>query len=96
MWKLAERIWGKKEEEAFEQGPLFPAVRDCMHGVQDYARSHGGEIVLLGVDVDGDVHILMKGTCKGCPMAGITIKLGIENELRKLVPGTRKVILRNR
>ncbi len=96
MWKLAERLWGKKEEEAFEQGPLFPMVRDCMVGVQDYARSHGGEIVLLGVDNDGDVHILMKGTCKGCPMAGITIKLGIESELKKLVPGTRKVVLRSR
>lgn len=94
MWKIAELIFGKPEVEQFDQGPLFPLVRDCMLEVQLYARSHGGEIELIGVDHDGDVHLRMKGTCKGCPMAGITIKLGVEGELRRQVPGVRKIVLR--
>jgi len=63
-----------------------------MTDVQAYARSHGGQIELVSVSDEGDVTVRMTGTCKGCPMAGITLKLGIENQLKALVPGVRRVI----
>lgn len=67
-------------------------VRDAMIDIQAYARSHGGEIHLLGVSDEGDVTIRMSGTCNGCPMSGLTLKHGIEEQLRALVPGVRKVV----
>lgn len=63
-----------------------------MREVQAYARSHGGEIDLLGVNEEGDVRIRFRGTCVGCPMSAITLRLGIEERLKALVPGVRKVI----
>jgi Fe-S cluster biogenesis protein NfuA len=33
----------------------------------------------------------MYGACQGCPMSTVTLKLGIERQLRELVPGIRKV-----
>lgn len=80
------------EPEPVETGPLYPQVKDAMFEVQAYARSHGGNIDLLGVNDDGDVKIRLRGTCDGCPMSSITIKLGIEERLKVLVPGVRKVI----
>lgn len=75
-----------------EQGPLFASVKDAMREVQAYARSHGGEIDLLGVNEEGDVRIRFRGTCVGCPMSAITLRLGIEERLKSLVPGVRKVV----
>jgi len=63
-----------------------------MADVQAYARSHGGSIELLQVSEEGDVTIRMAGACRGCPMSSLTLKHGIEEQLRLLVPGVRKVI----
>lgn len=86
------KLLGREEAPAEEQGPLFAAVKEAMTDVQAYARSHGGEIRLVSVSDDGDVRIKLTGTCKGCPMSTITIKLGVEDVLRKLVPGVKRVI----
>ena len=81
----------KAQDEPVEMGPLYPAVKEAMNEVQAYARSHGGHIDLLGVTDEGEVKIRLRGTCRGCPMSGITIRLGIEERLRILVPGVRRV-----
>ncbi|MBX3119463.1 MAG: NifU family protein [Fimbriimonadaceae bacterium] len=73
-------------------GPLYATVKEVMQDVQAYARSHGGDIQLLSVNEEGDVKIKFRGTCVGCPMSAVTLKLGIEERLRELVPGVRKVI----
>ena len=90
---LLGRILGRAGvADPSEQGPLFPQVKDAMREVQAYARSHGGSIDLIGVSEDGDVRIRFRGTCVGCPMSSLTLKLGIEERLRVLVPGVNKVI----
>lgn len=85
-------LFKKRTPEPTEMGPLFEPVRDAMYDVQAYARSHGGEIRLMGVTDDGDVKIRMKGACNGCPMSDLTLKLGIERALRTSVPGVRNVV----
>lgn len=82
----------RKEVVAGEVGPLFPQVRAAMQDVQAYARSHGGEIHLMGVSNEGDVTIKLTGACNGCPMSGLTLKHGIEEQLKILVPGVRRVV----
>ena len=86
------RIFGKKEIKEGDMGPLYPQVRAAMLDVQAYARSHGGEIVLHGVSQEGDVSIKLTGACNGCPMSGLTLKHGIEEQLKILVPGVRRVV----
>jgi Fe-S cluster biogenesis protein NfuA len=89
---LLGRIFGRKPADQAAQGPLYAQVRDAMREVQAYARSHGGNIDLLSVNEEGDVRIRFRGTCVGCPMSSLTLKLGIEERLRILVPGVRKVV----
>lgn len=81
----------RRKEEPVERGPLYGEVRAAMSDVQAYARSHGGQIHLMGVTDSGEVKIKMTGSCNGCPMSGVTLKLGIEAQLRNLVPGVSKV-----
>lgn len=73
------------------RGPLYAAVRDALANVQDYARSHGGTIDLVEVTDEGEVIVRMRGTCNGCPLADLTLKQGVEGQLRILVPGVTKV-----
>lgn len=62
-----------------------------MEFVQAYAKSHGGNIELVGLTEDNDVLVRFKGTCAYCPMADVTLKLGIEKEIRSQVPGIRRI-----
>ena len=75
-----------------ETNELYTLVRTAMEGVQAYARSHGGKIDLLGVTDEGDVRIRLTGACSGCPMSDLTLKHGIEEQLRAAIPGIRQVI----
>lgn len=72
--------------------PLQAAVRDALGNVQAYARSHGGEIELREVTEDGDVKIRLRGACNGCPLSDVTVKHGIETQLKQMVPGVKSVI----
>ena len=50
----------------------------------------GGDIELVDV-VDGVVKVRLKGACAGCPMSQMTLKLGVENYLKKKVPSVKSV-----
>jgi len=88
---VIRNLFRRGEPDAAAQGPLYPQVRNAMADVQAYARSHGGEIELVGVNDEGDVSLKLHGSCRGCPMSSVTIRLGVEEQLRVLVPGVRKV-----
>ena len=85
-------LFRRKPPEPVEMGPLYEDVRSAMGEVQAYARSHGGTIDLLGVSDDGDVRVRFRGTCHGCPLSAVTLKVGIEERLKTLVPGVRQVV----
>jgi Fe-S cluster biogenesis protein NfuA len=70
---------------------LYQQVLAAMDAAKAYARSHGGEIELREVTDDGEVKVKLHGACKFCPIADVTLKLGVEEVLRKEVPGVRKV-----
>ena len=89
--ELLRNLLHRSRPEPKPQGPLFAPVRDAIASVQAYARSHGGEIELVGVNEEGDVTIRLRGACKGCPMSALTLKHGIEEQLRALVPGVRAI-----
>ena len=85
-------IFKKRDIEPVETGPLYNDVRAAITDVQAYARTHGGEIHLVGVSEEGDVKIRLTGACNGCPLSDVTLRNGIEMTLKQLVPGVRKVV----
>jgi Fe-S cluster biogenesis protein NfuA len=88
---LIRNLLHRSRPEPEAQGPLYGPVREAISSVQAYARSHGGEIELLGVTDEGDVKIRLKGACRGCPMSAMTLKHGVEEQLKVLVPGVRSI-----
>ncbi|MBK5284860.1 MAG: NifU family protein, partial [Bacteroidia bacterium] len=41
---------------------------------------------------DGKVTLLMRGSCSGCPSSSVTLKGGIENLFRSMVPEVTEVV----
>jgi len=59
--------------------------------VNPQVASHGGHISL--VDVEGArAYIRMEGGCQGCGMANMTLKQGVETQIRQIVPSIREVL----
>jgi Fe-S cluster biogenesis protein NfuA len=55
-------------------------------------QNDGGDIELVGVDEDNSVRVRLKGACKGCPGAAMTLKMGVERLLKERVPEVKEVI----
>lgn len=50
----------------------------------------GGAITFESFE-DGKVKVLLQGACSGCPSSTITLKSGIENLLKRMVPEVKEV-----
>ncbi len=51
----------------------------------------GGDITLDRFE-DGIAYLHMKGSCAGCPSSTMTLKMGIENRLREIIPEVSEVV----
>lgn len=74
--------------------PQTDAEAKIMNILDEYVRpaveSDGGAIQFHSFE-DGVVKVLLQGSCSGCPSSTITLKAGIENLLKRMVPEVQSV-----
>lgn len=74
--------------------PLKETVKDkveeALKELRPQLQADGGDIELVEVE-NGIVKVKMKGACAGCPMSTMTLQWGVENFLKKKIPGIVKV-----
>lgn len=51
----------------------------------------GGDITFYGYQ-DGVVTLHLQGSCSSCPSSIMTLKMGVENRLKSLIPEVREVV----
>ncbi|MFQ5745897.1 MAG: NifU family protein [Gemmatimonadota bacterium] len=67
-------------------------IEDVLASIRPAIRADGGDIELVGFDsAEGLVRVRMVGACYACPMSILTLKAGIEQRLRMIVPEVRAV-----
>ncbi len=54
-------------------------------------QADGGDVELVDVK-DGVVTVRLTGACGGCPMSGMTLKMGVERVVREEVPEIRELV----
>lgn len=59
--------------------------------VKPAVEQDGGAIFFKSFK-DGVVTLSLKGSCSGCPSSALTLKSGIENLLKRMIPGVTEVI----
>lgn len=80
---LDEELTGD-DAEAKIKGVLEEYIRPAV-------EMDGGAIGFVSF-VDGIVTVSLQGSCSGCPSSTITLKSGIENLLKRMVPGVNEVV----
>nr|WP_211248411.1 NifU family protein [Thermodesulfobacterium hydrogeniphilum] len=68
------------------------AVEQALAKVRPMLQADGGDVELVDVTEDGIVKVRLKGACGSCPMATMTLKMGIERYLKKEVPEVTEVV----
>ena len=67
-------------------------VQEVLASIRPAIRLDGGDIELVDYDEEsGCVRIRMVGACHACPMSMLTLKAGIEQRLRMIVPEVKTV-----
>lgn len=67
-------------------------VEKVLQKIRPALQADGGDIELVSVDEDGTVKVKLTGACGSCPMAQMTMAMGVEMALKKDVPEVKKVI----
>ncbi len=66
--------------------PLKEKVAHVLDLVRAAVQSDGGDIELVDVTPQGVVKIRLHGACVGCPSSSMTLKVGIERNLKAHIP----------
>lgn len=69
-----------------EQEALIERVDRVLDELRPYIHSHGGEVNVLEVTPERIARLQMIGSCNGCPMSMLTMRLGIERLLAEKMP----------
>lgn len=70
---------------------LKEKVEKAMEEVRGFLQAEGGDCEI--VDVENEtVKVRLKGTCRGCPFATITLKMRIEAIIKEKVPEIKEVV----
>ena len=67
-------------------------VLESIEAIRPALQSDGGDIVFLGLDPDGVVHVSLVGACGSCPVSMMTLKAGVERIIMDRVPGITEVV----
>lgn len=71
---------------------LIDDVRTALEDIRPQLQADGGDIELISVGDNGKVLVKLTGACGSCPMATMTLKMGVEAHLVKTVPGVTEVV----
>jgi len=66
-------------------------VRAAIEKVRPFLQRDGGDIELIDVE-DGIVKVKLQGACGSCPMSMMTLKMGVEKQLKEEIPGVKEVV----
>ena len=67
-------------------------VEKVLEEIRPMLQMEGGDVELVEIADDGVVKVRLKGACRSCPMSTYTLKLGIEQRLKELIPEVKEVV----
>jgi Fe-S cluster biogenesis protein NfuA len=70
---------------------LKEKVENALEKVRPSLQADGGDVKLIDVGDDGVVKVSLQGSCAGCPMSQMTLKMGIEKILKQNIPEVTSV-----
>ena len=66
-------------------------VEEVLDMIRPALQRDGGDIQLVGIE-GAIVKVRLVGACSGCPSSTYTLKLGVERQLKEMIPEIEEVI----
>ncbi len=75
------------------ESPEIAKIKDVLEQyIKPAVEMDGGAIKFGSFNAEsGLLKVLLQGSCSGCPSSSLTLKSGIENLMRQMVPSVKKV-----
>ena len=70
-------------------------VKEAMEMFRPQLQADGGDMDFVGIDEQNRVHLNLVGACGSCPMAVMTLKMGVERYIQDAVPEITEVVQDN-
>ncbi|MBI3143379.1 MAG: NifU family protein [Bacteroidetes bacterium] len=67
-------------------------VEQALESIRPFLQKDGGDVELIDILHDTEVHIRLHGSCANCLMSNMTLKNGIEESVRRLAPHISKIV----
>jgi Fe-S cluster biogenesis protein NfuA len=77
------------------EGSVKERVAAVVNRLRPLIQGDGGDLELVDVTADGVVQVRLHGACVGCTGAQMTLRMGVERNIRAVVPEVREVICIN-
>lgn len=71
---------------------LVEKVKETLEAFRPQLMADGGDMEFIEIDDQNRVHIRLTGACGNCPMAMMTLKMGVERFLKETCPEITEVI----
>jgi len=66
-------------------------IEKALEKIRGYLVSHGGDLEFVRFE-DGKVYLKLQGACSGCPSSNYTLKMIVEETLKKEVAQVKEVL----
>ncbi len=67
-------------------------IKEAIENIRPMLQADGGDVELKSISDDGKVYLSLQGACGSCPMATLTLKMGIEARLKDMFPEVTEVV----
>ena len=75
-----------QEKPAVEQ-----KVKNALEQIRPYLQQDGGDVEYVDMTNEGVVMVRLQGHCGSCPHAMMTLKQGIEQAIKRVLPEVKSV-----
>lgn len=70
-------------------------IEEALNSVRPFLKMDGGDVEFVGMDEEKVVTLKLLGSCSGCSMSHMTMKAGIEEAIKKVLPDIKSVVALN-
>jgi len=70
---------------------LLDKIELALNNIRPYLEADGGNVKLLEVSEDQVVKLELLGSCGSCPMSTMTLRAGVEEAIKRVVPEIKGV-----
>ncbi len=74
-----------------EDQNIIEQIQSGLEAIRPYLQKDGGDIEFLELTDDQIIRVRLLGSCITCPMSFMTMKAGVEETLRKVLPTLKRV-----